>query len=366
MPPLIEALDLKKSYGEETVLDIERLEVGSGEAVSVLGPSGAGKSVLLRILNLIEPATSGTLLFDGFDVDGLDRGARLELRRRMVLMFQDALLFKGTVLDNVEYGLKVRRVAAEERRAKAEEALSAVGLEGFGGKPSDELSGGEAHRVALARSLVLEPDILYLDEPFANLDPVNREALHREFADLIQNREITALFVTHDQEEAALVGDRIILLNGGRIVQEGASRDLFYNPDSEFAARFLGAENILDGVVRESGGGMSTLVVDGRDVELVADLAAGSLATFALRPEDVILAEPGSTEMRMSTRNVFTGRVVRIEERGPTARVTVECPFPLVSLITSRSLEGMGLREGSEVEARFKAVAAHVIGGRSA
>lgn len=358
---MLVAAGLRKSYDGRMVLDVDGLAVERGEVLAVLGPSGAGKSVLLRVLNLLEPATAGTIRFDGMEVQALEGRGRVEVSRRMAMIFQDPLLFRGTVGENVGYGLKVRGVSREERARRVGEMLGVVKLSRLSGKRVSTLSGGEAQRVALARALVLEPEVLLLDEPFASLDAPTRRALQEEVGAILRQRAITAVFVTHDQDEAARVGGRIVILADGKVVQRGTSRQIFYEPANEFVARFVGVDNIYEATVVESREGLSVVSVEGRALEVMADLAAGERVAVGLRPEDVTLVPESELGAPASSRNSFAGNVTDVELRGPAARVTVSCPFPLVALVTRRSLEEMDVAEGMTVGARFKATAVHVM-----
>lgn len=357
MAAILEARGLRKEIEARTLLDIEELAVERGQVLSVLGPSGAGKSMLLRLLNLLEPPTAGTIHFDGEAVHDLTRSRRVTVARRMAMIFQEPLLFKGTVGRNVEYGLRIRGVERAEREGKVRQALTAVKLGGIEERDSATLSGGEAQRVSLARSLVLEPELLLLDEPFASLDPINRRALQEDVLSLIKSRGITAVFVTHDLGEAALLGDRIAVLDRGSIDQQGTSTEIFYSPASEFVARFVGVENIFDGTVKSSAGGISLIDVEGREVEVVGDLLAGGTVRLGLRPEDITLVPPGGVSSPASTRNALTGEVLAIVEHGATARVTLACPFRLNVIITRRSLADLGIAVGGKAGVRFKATA---------
>ncbi|MBU4175249.1 MAG: ABC transporter ATP-binding protein [Actinobacteria bacterium] len=361
---VIRAIGLRKKYGERTVLDIETVSVGPGEILACLGPSGAGKSVLLRILNLLEAPTAGRILFEGGEVQGLRGKEMVAVSRRMAMLFQDPLLFSTTVRNNVAYGLKVRKVPASEREGRVASALEMVRLSGFEEKHVSTLSGGEAQRVALARALVVEPELLLLDEPFASLDRLNRTALQGEVKRILKENGLCAIFVTHDQEEAGRIGDRIVILDQGRIVQEGAAGDVFHRPSSEFAALFVGMENLYKGVVTGSDNGLTRVEVQGKFLESTCEAGNGERVTAGLRPEDVTLVPPEQIEAPASSRNAFKGRVVGVELAGPTARVTALCPFPVVALITRRSLEDMGIAEGKMVGLRFKATAVHIIANK--
>lgn len=359
--PVIEASGLKKAYGGDTVLDIDELAVERGEVLVILGPSGAGKSVLLRLLNLLEEPSEGVVRFEGVEVQGLEGRGRMEVSRRMAMIFQDPLLFRGSVADNAGYGLKVRRVPAGLRARRVAGILELVKMDAFAGKHVSTLSGGEAQRVALARSLVIEPEVLLLDEPFASLDTPTRHALQEDVKRILGEIGMTAVFVTHDQDEAARLGDRIVVLNNGRTAQAGSPREIFYEPKSEFVASFVGFENIYDARVVAVDGGLTRLAVDGREIEAVSDRAPGEKVKVGIRPEDVTLVPAADISDMASSRNALVGTVAGTDVRGPLARVTVECPFPVVAMVTSRSLEEMKIFPGMPLGLRFKATAVVVI-----
>ncbi|MFH1150325.1 MAG: ABC transporter ATP-binding protein [Actinomycetota bacterium] len=359
--PIIEAERLRKDYLGRTVVDIERIAVEQGETLVVLGPSGCGKSVLLRMMNLLEAPTEGTIRFEGREVQGLKGQQRVSVSRRMAMIFQDPLLFRGTALRNVEYGLKVRDVPAAARAERAREVLEVVGLGHMSGELVSTLSGGEAQRVSVARALAVEPELLLLDEPFANLDAPTRHELQNELRSLLSRSGMTAIFVTHDQEEAARLGDRILVLDAGRVEQEGTARDIFYQPETEFVARFVGVDNIFHGNVLRASAGLAEVDVGGAVLEVATGIGAGEPVALGVRPEDVTIVPEGEISAPASSRNTFLGKVSGLELSGPLAKVSLECPFPLVALITRRSAEEMGIEAGRRFGARFKAVAVVVI-----
>jgi tungstate transport system ATP-binding protein len=336
---------------------VERLEVQQGEVLAVLGPSGSGKSVLLRTLNLLERPSGGSVRFYGQDVTGLEGRERTAVTRRMAMVFQDPLLFHGTVAGNVAYGLKVRKVAAQERAGRIADMLAVVGLGDRSGAYVQGLSGGEAQRVAVARALVIEPEVLLLDEPFANLDAPTRRVLQEETREILRDRGMTAVFVTHDQDEASRMGDRILVLHDGSIAQEGGVREIFYRPATEFVARFVGMDNVYEGLVEACEEGLARVSVQGRELFAVAEIRRGEKVKVGIRPEDVTLVPADEVDRPTSSRNAFTGKVTDVEARGPVARVTVACPFPLVAAITTRSLDELEIAEGVEIGVRFKATA---------
>jgi molybdopterin-binding protein len=358
---VIEAGGLKKVYYGRTVVDVEHLSVTSGEVLAVLGPSGSGKSVLLRLINLLERPTQGTIRFNGREVQGLEGRSRVEVSRRMAMIFQDPLLFRGTVFENVSYGLRVRKLPAAEREQRVSEVLEVVGLSDLAATNVATLSGGEAQRVAVARALVIKPEVLLFDEPFANLDVPTRHSLQDEVRAVMRERNKTAVFVTHDQEEAARMGDRILVLHEGRIAQEGEARDIFYRPTSEFVARFVGVDNLYPGVIESAENGLARVTIGGGVFEVATDRPVGQTVTLGLRPEDITLVPVEGLGASASSRNGFEGMVASVEMRGPLARVVLACPFELSVLVTRRSQEEMQIDVGKKFGARFKATAVVVI-----
>lgn len=236
----IEVQEVLKSFGAQRVLDSISLSVAAGECVSLLGPSGCGKTTLLRVMAGLEAFESGRVLFDGQDVANWTLG-----ERRVGFVFQHYALFKHMrVADNISFGLRMRprkqRPPAAEIRARTAELLELVQLEGLGQRWPHQLSGGQRQRVALARALAIEPRILLLDEPFGALDARVRKELRVWLRSLQKELAITTILVTHDQEEAFATSDRIVLLNRGRVEEEGTAHELLEQPQSAFARQFLG------------------------------------------------------------------------------------------------------------------------------
>ncbi len=238
--PALRIEDLTVEFGSTAALDGIDLTVEAGEVVAVVGPSGSGKSTLLRAIAGLQTLTRGRILAGGRDLAGVPTH-----ERGLGLMFQDHALFTHeTVAGNVGFGLRMAAVPAVEQRTRIEELLRLVGLSGFGDRSVATLSGGEAQRVALARSLAPNPALLMLDEPLGSLDRVLRRQLTSELRALLGGVGVSALHVTHDQTEAFAVADRVVVLRAGRIVQSGSPEDLWYRPVSRFVAEFLGHPNL--------------------------------------------------------------------------------------------------------------------------
>jgi putative spermidine/putrescine transport system ATP-binding protein len=245
----IQLIDVGKTYGEVIALDSVSMTAQPGEFVTFLGPSGSGKTTTLNIIAGFTTATSGQVLLDG--VDMADRAPH---KRNLGVVFQNYALFPHmTVRDNIAFGLRRRRVPADEQKRRVDEALDMVRLIGYGERRPAELSGGQQQRVALARALVYRPSVLLLDEPLGALDKRLREQMQVEISRLHRELGMTFLFVTHDQEEALALSDRIALFEAGRLVQVGTPEELYEGPRSLFAAEFLGESNIFRGTIDDQG-----------------------------------------------------------------------------------------------------------------
>ena len=241
-PPAVRLTALRKSYGQVVAADGVDLDVVEGEFFTLLGPSGSGKTTLLRVIAGFERPDSGTVQLGGTDVTRLPPYAR-----DVNTVFQDYALFPHlTVIENVEYGLKVRKVPKGERRRRAEKVLAMVQLSGLGHRKPVQLSGGQRQRVALARAIVNEPEVLLLDEPLGALDLKLRQGMQTELKRIQREVGITFIYVTHDQEEALAMSDRLAVLNSGHIEQLGTPIDVYERPATEFVAGFIGVSNLID------------------------------------------------------------------------------------------------------------------------
>ena len=274
--------DVAKSFGDVKAVAGVNLEVLDGEFFAMLGPSGSGKTTVLRLIAGFELPDSGTIEIAGSDVSQTP-----PFNRDVNTVFQDYALFPHmTVLENVEYGLKVKKVAKAERMARAEKALQRVKLQGYESRKPSQLSGGQRQRVALARALVNEPKVLLLDEPLGALDLQLRHEMQVELKELQRDIGITFIFVTHDQEEALTMADRIAVFNAGNIVQMGNAREIYDTPNSEFVAGFVGISNLLH-----------------RDGKVIS-----------IRPEKIKLGSDGDRSTSGKVRStLFLGALTRID-----------------------------------------------------
>ncbi|MCB0138780.1 MAG: ABC transporter ATP-binding protein [Caldilineaceae bacterium] len=271
-------INLSKHFGRVRAVDQINLDVADGEFLCMLGPSGCGKTTALRMIAGFETPTSGDIRIDDSSIVRL--GAN---RRPTAMVFQQYTLWPHmTVQENIGFGLKLRRLGGQEITRKVNEGLEMVGLAGYGERYPRQLSGGQQQRIALARALVLEPKILLLDEPFSSLDALLRVRLREELRRIQRKLHITAIFVTHDQEEALSLADRIALMNAGHIEQLAAPSELYANPATLFAADFIGAMNLLKADVDQG-----QLQMGRQRLPMPEDVAHGQAFTVAIRPEDL-------------------------------------------------------------------------------
>lgn len=356
--PVLEGRGLRVATAGRSRLEVEDVAAHEGEVLAIIGPNGAGKSTLLRVLGLLEPPTAGEVRFRGEPVGpGVPL---LALRRRMASVFQEPLLCDTTVLRNARLGLTLRGLPEAEADRRVRPWLERLGIAHLAGRSARTLSGGEAQRTSLARAFAVEPEVLLLDEPFSGLDPSGREALLRDLEGILRETGTTTVFVTHDRDEAIRLGDRVAVMMDGRILQLARPEEVFAAPVSEAVARFVGVENILAGeVVGEEDGVLRVRVAD-RDLVVVGEAAPGDRVLVCLRPEDILLG-PAPGAGPTSARNALPGKVVRVVPVGVLWRVVVDCGFPLAALVTRPAIEALGLEEGLEVMAGFKATAAHLI-----
>ena len=304
--------DVQKRFGEFSAVQDFTLSAEKGEFVSFLGPSGCGKTTTLRMIAGFEQPTSGTITIDGRDITRVPPN-----RRNVGMVFQSYALFPNmNVADNIGFGLKVRKRPADQIRKRVEELLEIVNLSDKGNRFPYQLSGGQQQRVALARALAFEPQVLLLDEPLSALDAKIRVALRGQIRDIQRQLGITTVYVTHDQEEALSMSDRVVVMSEGRMEQVGTPFEIYNFPSTAFVASFVGTLNVLAGVVTDAANGQLTL--SGQPVRIGRSFEGnlGREVTVALRPEMVSLGTEGGA-------NRLTGKVTDVSFLGSIVRLRV-------------------------------------------
>ena len=355
----LEARGLTGVLGGRQVLEIPSLQVYPNEVLTVIGPNGSGKTTLLLCLALLLKPATGTVSYRGIPVT--DASQVLQWRRRLAVVFQESLLLGGTVWDNVTLGLRLRGVDHRETKTRAEKWLERFGIAALARRQARTLSGGEAKRTSLARAFALQPEVIFLDEPFIALDSPTRQALLEDFESVLRETKITAVMVTHDRNEALALGDRVGVLMNGAIRQSGTPAEVFSSPVDEEVAGFVEAGNILRGVITSQDSGLVLIDIEGQAIQVVSDLPAGGRVTAYMHYDDVTLTLPATAPKSTSARNQLRGKIVRGFTFGSQVKVTLDCGFPLASIITRRSWEELGLEPGREVVASFKASSVHLI-----
>jgi putative spermidine/putrescine transport system ATP-binding protein len=329
--------DLSRSYGGVAALDGLDLQVQPGEFVSLLGPSGCGKTTALRILAGLETADAGRVLVGGEDITRTPAN-----KRDMGMVFQAYSLFPNlTARDNVGFGLRLRKLSKAQERQRADELLELVGLADQAGKYPHQMSGGQQQRVALARALAIRPRVLLLDEPLSALDAQVRVQLREEIRRIQSELGITTLFVTHDQEEALAISDRVGVMSRGRLEQLGTPAEIYQQPATPFVAEFIGVTNSFSGVVADGGVGLP----GGRRLPaaVVAGRAAGSPVRVLVRPGDLVLRRGAGAAGELA------GRVLTHSFLGPVTRVVVRLGEGEVVRVDVPSAEAAASPPGADV-----------------
>jgi spermidine/putrescine ABC transporter ATP-binding subunit len=339
-----------QSRGDVTAVKSLNLDIRPGEFLTLLGASGCGKTTVLRMVAGFQRPTSGRVLIGDKDVTQIAAN-----RRDIGFVFQNYALFPHlSVFENVAYGLRVKRLDENDVRQRVEDGLLQVGLQGFGDRMITELSGGQQQRVALARAIVIRPDVLLFDEPLSNLDAQLRVQMRSEIRRLQKELNITAVYVTHDQEEAMAISDRIAIMNAGQIVQIGAAEDLYLRPATRFVATFLGDANLIGSTVIDVGMDRLTLSVNGSrwDIATSERCLAGSNVLAVVRPEAIRLSE---------TEGNLKGRVVTSTYLGAKIEYLVRIGDQTLQVVQSNPTRGSQFAEGTEVGVSLPHAYVHIL-----
>ncbi len=353
----LEIIDVRKVFGPVSVVQNFVLAVERGEFVSFLGPSGCGKTTTLRMVAGFEQPSAGTIRINGQDVTGLRPN-----QRNVGMVFQSYALFPNmTVADNVGFGLKVAKRPAAEISSRVEEMLRLIKLPNLAERYPYQLSGGQQQRVALARALAIKPQVLLLDEPLSALDAKIRVSLREEIKTVQRALGITTIYVTHDQEEALSMSDRIVVMNEGRVEQIGTPFEIYNYPKTRFVASFVGTLNILPARITDAASGR--ILIDDQEIVAqrgIAGTATGELRSVALRPEAVSLVDPGGERNRMS------GIIEEVSFLGSVVRIRVRFRESAISLDTFNNPGLASPERGQKVTVSFAHGDVHVFEGAEA
>jgi len=337
--------EIVKRYGETLALDHVNLEVDKGEVLAVLGPNGAGKTTLLKIVAGIEEPTNGEIYYGDLRVE---KGYSAFIRQRCTMVFQKTVVFNAPVFDNVAYGLKIRGLPKNKMEAKVHEALKLVKLEGYKKRLAKKLSGGEQRRLSLARALVLEPEVLLLDEPTADLDPAATSIIEEVIRHMDKETETTILIATHNMAQVGNIAEKVALMRNGKIIEIGPAEEMLQRPS---LAGFGRLENVFIGTARLSENGTSIIDIDdGVRVE-AAFKKVGRVAVF-IRPKDIIVSKK---PLESSARNSHIGKIVEVSDQDAIIKLKVDAGKIFTVQITKRSFNEMGLNIGTKVCLAYKA-----------
>ena len=344
---MIKIEDITRDWEDFTLSDIS-LNIDDGEYFVVLGPTGAGKTLFLELLAGFYEPEKGKIYKDDVEITQLP-----PQKRGFGFVYQDYMLFPHlNVKDNIAYGMKINGKSDIDR--KVEELAKKVRVYDLLNRKPSTLSGGERQRVAIARALALEPDVLLLDEPFGSVDYQTGEALRDMMIDIHKSLRCTIIQVTHNQEEAVILGDRIAVMKDGKIKQVGNPEDIMRKPRSKFVAEFVGTGNIFHGTAERK---KDVSMVNLGDIEIASSHDFHGDVTLTIRPEDIILAE---NTFESSARNNFKGKVKELNDRGIYHEVVVDIGVPLVVYVTRQSIENLNLKKGKEIWTIFKASSVHL------
>jgi len=331
---VIKIRNLKKNYSNRTILNIDYLDFQESKIYAIVGPNGSGKTTLLKILNLLERPDEGQIFFYGKEIFNKSYSETLKIRRKMTLVDQDPFLFHSTVYDNIAYGLKIRSIPSIVQRKKVKNALGMIGLLGFENRRANQLSDGEAKRMAIARALVIEPEVFFLDEPTASIDQRHQDVVERIIRNIQNEVKTTVIFTTHDLSQAYRLADEVVSILEGKIIKQVP-------------------ENLLRGEIKEEDGLKWFKVAENIKFAVVSE-KVGPAVYISIDPRDIILSYK---QFQSSARNSFLGKIIKIIEQNHLVKLEVDMGIPLVTIITRESFQQMNLNLGSKVYLTFKASA---------
>lgn len=340
-------------HGEFTAVDNVSIKVHQGELVTLLGPSGCGKTTTLRMIAGFETPSSGDILIDGESIVETPPN-----KRPTTMVFQNYALFPHmSVSENIGYGLKIHKEKTEIINERTENIIRLVGLSGMGKRSPAQLSGGQQQRVSLGRSLIMEPKVLLFDEPLSNLDAKLRVSTRLEIRKLQRRLKITSVYVTHDQEEAMTIADRIVIMNEGKIQQVGSPKEIYAHPSNRFVADFIGKANFIDGIVT------GEIEKDRIEVEISGQkiMVPKTEQSFTKGDRVVIVARPESVELRPKKEGALTGTILETVYLGSEMIYEVKFGSVVLTVDLPNPMEHIGFKNGDEVSIYLKERSLHLL-----
>ncbi|HUU39426.1 MAG TPA: ABC transporter ATP-binding protein [Desulfatiglandales bacterium] len=334
MEPLFAIKNFKKSFGDREIFDIPYAEISQDKIYAIVGPNGSGKTTILKILNALEKPTSGKVFFKGKNL--YNSPDILGLQREMTMVMQNPYLFTTTVYKNIAYGLKIRNMDKEVIKKKVEEILEVVGLSHIAKRKVSNLSGGEIQRVAIARGLVIDPKVLFLDEPTAHVDKVNKELINEIIPKINKENHTTIILTTHDPAQAYLLADNVLSIVNKNITE------IYYG-------------NIFQGEIKKADGGLKIFRKNNIDIYLLSEIVGN--AVISIDPRDIIIS---TGAFQSSARNSFKGTIKNISKTKDQIKVIVDTGLDFTVMITKESYVDMALMIGSEVFITFKSSSVQV------
>lgn len=352
---LIELENLSKT-GQNSlkILDQINLKIYKKSTLGLIGPTGSGKTSLLRLINMIDQPSSGHIYYKGKDIKDIEN--LLEIRRKITMVFQKPIVFKGTVFDNIYYGLNIRNKEKEKSEKNILKILKDVGLKGYENQDASTLSGGEIQRVALARALIIKPEILLLDEPTANLDPNSTEKIEKVIENIQKTRDITIVMSTHNLIQGQRLANQIAIINK-QIFQLGTSEEIFRKPKNKFVAKFVGMKNIIEGIATKKSETLTSIKV--KDLNIMSSNQFDSENVYiSIRPEDITVSK---TIQANEDLNKFKGKVLSYKENGALIELKIDVNHNIfIVYLTRKNFFDLQIETNSNVCIQFKASSVHI------
>lgn len=350
---LLEIQYLSKKFDDKKVLENINLSLEKGKTLGIIGPTGSGKTTLLRIIDLLDNPSSGKIFFNGQEISKSEK-EKMKKRRNIGMVFQKPIFFKGTVLDNIYYGLKIRGLNEDSYQEKVKDLLNSLGMSGYEQRDASTLSGGETQRMALVRALITDPDLLLLDEPTANLDPISTEKIENLIEKLQSETKITIILATHNLIQGQHLSDEIAILNK-KIYQIGKPEEVFRQPKNKFVADFVGVKNVKRGNSLKVEDNLT--LIDTGNISVYSSSPVEGDVYMSIRPEDITLS---LLKVETSALNEFKGEIKEISDSGGILNLKIDVGEIFSVYMTRKSFSDMNLSIGSPVWIQFKASAVNV------